>query len=685
MRDKSLDILFEPVPIGPVVARNRFYQTPHCNGMGNVRPKAHAAMRGIKAAGGWAVVNSENCSVHPSSDLSPEVLQTLWDDGDIPGLALMSEEVHRHGGLAGIQLAYSVTYNTNKLTKLTPLGPMDHAIEDLAPGQARAMDHEDIRNLRRWWRRASERALAAGFDIINVDANFSTVPFQFLSPRNQRTDEYGGPLKNRVRLLAELIEETRLAVKGKAGVTCRIIVDEMVGPLGLRAEAEGIEAISLIAELPDLWDIVIGTWADDSPTARFGEENGHAPFMAGIKQVTTRPVVGVGRFTSPDLMASLVRKGMLDMIGAARPSIADPFLPKKIEEGRIEDIRECIGCNICVSSHYAMVPLRCTQNPTIGEEWRKGWHPERIATRHAAERVLVVGAGPAGLEAARALGQRGYEVVLAEKGRDTGGRILAESRLPGLGTWRRVRDWRMSQIDKLANVSVYLESEVTPELASELGAQHVALATGSAWRRDGVGRATPFPVAIAAAARVLTPDDVLTGQSIAEPVVILDDDHYAMGGALAELLRARGLAVTLVTPASDVSAFTEHTLEQHRIAARLDEVGVGTLTHHVLDRIEAGAVHLKQRDTSRARVVEAATVILVTARLPDTTLFKAMAAARAAGALPEVQSMTRIGDCDAPGAIFQAVYAGHRYAQELGASPCEVDFKRERIDIGADT
>ncbi|MFO1173340.1 MAG: NAD(P)-binding protein [Hyphomicrobiaceae bacterium] len=682
MRDKSLDILFEPVTIGPVTARNRFYQTPHCNGMGNVRPQSHAAMRGVKAEGGWAVVNTENCSVHPSSDLSPDVLQTLWDDGDIPGLALMADEVHKHGGLAGVQLAYSVTYNTNKFSKLTPLGPMDIPIHDLAPGQSRSMDLEDIRNLRRWWREASERSITAGFDIINVDANFSTVPFQFLSPRNQRTDEYGGPLKNRVRLLAELIEESRAGAKGKAGITCRLIIDEVAGPLGLRAAEEGIEAIGLLAELPDLWDIVIGTWADDSPTARFGEENSHAPFMAGIKKVTTKPVVGVGRFTSPDLMASLVRKGVLDMIGAARPSIADPFLPKKIEEGRIEDIRECIGCNICVSTHFANVPLRCTQNPTMGEEWRKGWHPERIAAKHKDARVLVVGAGPAGLEAARALGQRGYEVVLAEKGRDTGGRLLTESKLPGLATWKRVRDWRMTQLGKLPNVSVYLESEVTPDLVTELGVQHVAAATGSHWRRDGIGRATPFPVAIASGAQVLTPDDVMAGRPPSSPIVIYDDDHYAMGGVLAELLRSRGLAVTLVTPASDVSAFTEHTLERHRIAARLAEIGVDVVTHHVLAGVEAGAVTLTQRDTGAARTIEAASVVLVTARLPELGLYRALREAQADGALSGVETIARIGDCDAPGAIFQAVYAGHRYARELGENPADVNFKRERVKLG---
>jgi dimethylamine/trimethylamine dehydrogenase len=188
-------------------------------------------------------------------------------------------------------------------------------------------------------------------------------------------------------------------------------------------------------------------------------------------------------------------------------------------------------------------------------------------------------------------------------------------------------------------------------------------------------------VRIASEAKVMTPDDIMAGKPLAGPVVIYDDDHYAMGGALAELLAAQGHQVTLATPASDVSAFTEHTLERHLIAARLDGLGVTTLTHHVLDRIETRAVHLKQRDTGRAHTLEATTVVLVTARLPEVELFRALGAAKTQGALAGVASIARVGDCDAPGAIFQAVYAGHRYARELGEAPCEVDFRRERVGV----
>jgi len=679
MRDPRFDLLFEPVRIGPVVAKNRFYQPPHCNGMGSWRPQAHATMRGVKAEGGWAVVNSEHCSIHPTSDVVPEVLHALWDDADIPNLALMCEAVHAHGALAGVQLAYAAYYNANRYSREVPMGPVARPVDGYYPVQVRQMDKRDIRDLRRWWGDAARRARQAGFDIINVDANFSTVAFQFLSPRNTRTDEYGGSLENRARLLRELIEVTREAVDGKAAVSVRLIIDEMCGPLGLRAQEEGIAAIALLADLPDLWDIVVGTWADDSPTSRFASENAHGRFLEGIKSVTKKPVVGVGRFTSPDTMASLVRRGVLDMIGATRPSIADPFLPRKIEEGREDDIRECIGCNICVSSHFQMTNLRCTQNPTMGEEWRKGWHPERIAPQTSDQSVLVVGAGPAGLECARALGQRGYRVTLAERARQAGGRVTREGSLPGLREWLRVRDWRLGQLRKLTNVEIYLESDMTPETVLELGASHVVLATGARWLADGVGRATHLPIPIEADMPVLTPDDVLDGRKATGEVLVFDDDHYYMGSLVAEVLALGGAAVTLVTPAAEVAAFTETTLELRRIAQRLSELAVRMITHHTLTRAGAGEAQLQHVHTGVTTGIAASAIVMVTARLPEDRLYRALEADPDRLDGVGIKSVTRIGDCLAPGAIFHAVYAGHRYAREFEQPAAEIAFKRERV------
>src|SRR5699024_1569047 len=220
-------------------------------------------------------------------------------------------------------------------------------------------------------------------------------------------------------------------VAGQAAVACRITVDESMGDGGIsRADIEGI--LQALGEIPDLWDFVMGTWEDDSVTSRFGPEGGQENYVAGLKQLTSKPVVGVGRFTSPDEMVRQVKSGVLDLIGAARPSIADPFLPEKIRTERVHTIRECIGCNICVSGDHIMSPIRCTQNPTMGEEFRRGWHPESLRANESDKHVLVVGAGPAGLEAAVALGRRGYEVSLLEATRELGGRVASESQLPNL-------------------------------------------------------------------------------------------------------------------------------------------------------------------------------------------------------------------------------------------------------------
>jgi len=681
MRDPRYDILFEPVTIGPLTAVNRFYQTPHCNGMGNPRPRGLAEMRGIKAEGGWAVVNTEHCSIHPRSDVAPEALMTLWDDGDIPALAMICDKVHEHGALLGVQLAYAAYYNANREFREVPMGPVARPVASMTPLQVRAMDLADIADLRRWWGQAAARARRAGADIINVDANFSTIAFQFLSPRNTRSDAYGGSLANRARLLRELIEVTRENVDDGCAVSVRLIIDELIGPWGMRAADEGLEVIALLAELPDLWDIVVGTWADDSPSSRFVQENDHEPFMAGIKGVTTRPVVGVGRFTSPDTMASLIRRGVMDMIGAARPSIADPFLPKKIEEGRPEDIRECIGCNICASGQLSNTTIRCTQNPTMGEEWRRGWHPETIAPAHDDGAVLVVGAGPSGLEAARALGQRGYTVTLADAARLAGGRITREAGgLPGLNTWLRVRDWRLGQIAKLPDVALHLESTLEAEHVLELGARHVVIATGARWRDDGLGRAHERPIAWGDL-RVLTPDAIMDGEMPQGPVVIYDDDHYYMASLLAEKLATAGCAVTLVTPASDIGAFQKDTLEYLRNVQRLDHAGVAMLTHHAVIEGGGGRLRLRHVATTHEMEVETATVVTVTSRTPVDGLFHALNGDKAALQAAGIASVTRIGDCLAPAAIVHAVYAGHRYARELGAAEAPFTFRRERIAL----
>ena len=353
-RDPRYDILFEPIKIGPVTAKNRFYQVPHGNGMGRAFPSTMTEMRRTKAEGGWAVVCTEEMEIHHTADHTPWAGARLWDDRDIPVWAKMCDGIHEFGALAGAELNHAGATTANRWSREVPLGPSHFPVEMYDPVQVRAMDRDDIRALRRWHRDAALRAKKAGFDLIYVylGHQLSTMS-HFLSPyRNRRTDAYGGSLENRARLAREILEETKDAVGDTCAVAIRFSVDELMGPTGFTSEGEGRELIEMFAELPDLWDVNISGWENDSATSRFKSSGFQDDYVAFVKEMTTKPVVGVGRYTSPDAMVSLIKSGKLDMIGAARPSIADPFLPKKIEAGRVEDIRECIGCNICVSGDH---------------------------------------------------------------------------------------------------------------------------------------------------------------------------------------------------------------------------------------------------------------------------------------------------------------------------------------------
>ena len=329
-------------------------------------------------------------------------------------------------------------------------------------------------------------------------------------------------------------------------------------------------------------------------------------------------------------------------------------------------------------------PMRCTQNPTVGEEWRRGWHPEKIEPKGSDSSVLVVGAGPAGLECALALGQRGYRVGLAEASRELGGRVTHESALPGLSEWARVRDYRTYQIEKLHElVEVFRESEMTAETVLEAGYQHVAVATGARWRQDGIGRThTAAPIPGSDAAHVFTPDDLFAGAAPVSPVVVFDDDCHYMGGTIAEKLVNDGLAVILVTPSPVVSAWAEEALEQHGIQTNLVKIGVQIVSGHSLTQIDAGGVQVEGVYGEGARSIECASVVMVTSRLPNDALYYALKDSPERLADAGIFSVKRIGDALGPGLIAAAVWSGHRFARELdGPPPGDVPFKRELVVV----
>jgi dimethylamine/trimethylamine dehydrogenase len=672
-RNPRFDVLFEPVRIGPVTARNRFYQVPHASGMTNSLPHVRAGFRETKAEGGWGVVCTGAVSMHPSSDDSPLPFAILWDDKDIRAHALMTDAVHKHGSLAGIELWHGGACTLNRTSRMAPLSPsgmpwMSTHLGFVGNLRPRVMDAADIRDLVRWQAAGARRAMQAGFDIIYVYAGMGYLPYEFLLPEyNHRTDAYGGSIENRVRLVREMLEATHEAVGGKCAVALRISLEELRGKPGKNAVSEAHEVVSLLGDLPDLWDVKMDSSPTDCAPSRFSPEGSHEPIVNFVKQLTRRPVVGVGRFTSPDVMVSQVRRGILDLIGGARPSIADPFLPNKIDAGREDEIRECIGCNICISSWHDGVPVRCTQNPTAGEEWRRGWHPERFAAAKSDASVLIVGGGPAGLECATTLARRGYAVTLADAADEFGGRLRFETALPGLATWNRVAVWRLGRLRERPNVSLYPGSALSAADVLGLEHRHVVIATGARWTKM-LFSTLEFPVGTLDGPAVYTPDDLAAGAVPVGPVVVFDFDNYYLAGAIALKLAQSQAQVSYVTTAGNASAWTFMTNELPLVHRALGGAGIPIHTLQRVAAFDGEAVTMADVYSGRETRIACKSLVIVGVRSPRDELYHALIARQDDVEKAGIATVTRIGDALAPGAIVHAVHSGHLFAREFDAA-----------------
>jgi dimethylamine/trimethylamine dehydrogenase len=716
-RDPKYDLLFEPVEIGPKRTPNRFFQVPHCNGAGSDRPGAQAAFRATKAEGGWGVVCVEYCAISPETDDTPHVSCRIWDEGDVINLRHTAESVHEHGALAGIQLWYGAAHGPVLETLAISRGPSEMVSETAYQNYCFEMDEDDIQDMIGTYVTAAKRSRDAGFDYIEIIGSDSSLPTEFLQPMyNKRTDRYGGSLENRARFWIETLAAVNDAVGDSCAVGTRIAIDNLLGPAGLELE-EGLKFVELVTRegVCHLWDIKISyfmEWGNDAGPSRFFKAGYQTWATKAVKEVADVPVVGVGRVTSPDDMVEIINSGTADLIGAARPSIADPFLPKKIEEGRPEDIRECIGCNICISRFSQAAPLVCTQNATAMEEYRRGWHPETFDKTPDPCSVLVVGAGPAGMECVRILGSRGYDVHLREAEDEVGGQIRNVMRYPGLAEWGRIITYRQTQLDKLKNVE--LHTGVGPMSDDDVigyGADKVVVATGAHWRGDGMNGAThePIPGAEASLPQCLTPEQVMSGKPVGERVVIIDSDGYFTGIAMAELMADQGKEVSIITQFGEVAPYTEFTLEAPNLQRLLREKRIRMHTLHWVEKIEVNnTVKVTAFDAYRdgyritlppktgeaprrmsTEVTEIAcdSVIFVTQRASNNALYKALHARKGEWAKNGLRAVYRIGDCHTPRLIQLAIFEGHRLAREFEtASPQNpLPYIRERQIWGSRT
>jgi dimethylamine/trimethylamine dehydrogenase len=662
--------------------RNRFYQTPHASGLGSQYPGAEAYFRGMKAEGGWAVLNTGWTSIAPEFDhTGTEVVSRIWDEADVRNWSLMCERVHEHGALAGIELAAGGTHATGFETRMPSRAVSCIGDDCIWIGDSYEMDKGDIKRLQADYVAAAKRALSAGFDIVNImGAEVLALPTAFLMSRyNQRTDEYGGNFENRARFWLQTLELVREAVGGQCAITARFSIDTLDGTdEGIRVDHEGVQFVELADHLVDFWDLQVGgedpnTWAKDLGPSRFYNENFQGQWVAKVRSHTEKPIVGVGRFTSPDTMVNVIRSGQLDVIGAARASIADPFLPRKIEEGRIEEIRECIGCNVCVSRGNAVSRIICTQNPTTGEEYRRGWHPERVRpVADPSANVLVVGAGPAGLECAVTLARRGVEHVhLVDAGQRPGGHFDWVPKLPGLAEWSRVVHYRLTIAERLRNLTIVPKKHLSADDVLDYGANLVVVATGSSWVTDGLNAVSRKPIAGADAAlpHVLTPEQVMVEgkRPPGDRVLVYDAEGYFMGASLAERFAREGHSVTYVTPLAKVAAYMQYTGEDQMMVPLLHELGVEMWTGHVVTGIEAGRVQGVLREFPRKiREWSADAVLLATMRIPQSALYRELQARSSEWARADVRGVYRIGDCLAPRQqVADAIFDAHRLAREI--------------------
>ncbi len=614
-------------------------------------------------------------------DDTHRVSARLWDDGYVRNLSLMCDMLHDQGALAAVEIWHGGANACGMESRVPARGASQITSPFAFMRACKEMDNQDIREVQQLYVNACKRARDAGFDILTIYYAHTEAPLhQFLLPYfNRRTDEYGGSFENRVRFGREVLELVRDAVGDDCAIGVRFGVDTLdlpvgLGDRGIRQDGEGLQFIEYMDHLVDMWDINVGNaveWGEDAAPSRTHAENHERPNVYKVKQHTSKPVLNVGRFTNPDTMVEVIRSGQADIIGAARPSIADPFLPRKIEEGRLDDIRECIGCNVCISRwEIGGPPLVCTQNATSAEEFRRGWHPEKFAPAENADNdVLVVGAGPAGMECAIVLAKRGMRRVhLVDAAEQIGGHMRWVPNLPGLGEWGRVVNYRKIQLDKLKNVEVITGTNLDGQGALDYGAEIVVVATGSRWATDGLQGITnePIPGADASLPHVATPDQIMAeGKSVGKQVVVYDCETYFTGVGIAEKLVREGHDVTYVTPFDAIAPYTVYTLEFPRLNRTLRRLGVKIVTGHVMTNVALGNTTIAEAWLEEESEIECDTVVLVTQRVSDDALYRELSAGPEALAGTGITGLYQIGDCVLPSLTAEAVFSGHRLAREI--------------------
>ncbi len=644
--------LFSPLQIGRITVRNRIVSTAHITGFAedHLPNDRHAAYYGERAKGGIGLIVMEGVIPHPTGVALPRLVYA-WNDDVIPGFRKIADAVHQWGAKIFCQIWHPGREMTGLFTRTPVLAPSP------VPCPAnreipKAMDMGEIAEIRSSFASAALRVQAGGFDGVEIHGGHGYLIEQFLSPlTNKRTDAYGGSLDNRLRFPFEVIRAVRQAVGKEFVVGIRLSADEFFpGGLGVEGMAEvaaRLEATGLL----DFIDVTVGI------SATFPVIVGDMSFppayevdlAAAIKaRAGGLPVFSTGRINDPLLAEKILEEGRADMIGMTRATICDPELPAKAREGRLEDIRRCIACNQgCVGRLLKGVEISCLQNPAVGRERELGEGTLVPAARK--KRVLVVGGGPAGMEAARVAALRGHDVVVCERQEHLGGQLDLLARVPGKEEFGEVVRYLESQIRKLG-VDVRLGQDVDERLIRKIAPDAVVIATGSE-------PALP-PLEGAHTATVLTAEGALAnGRDIGQRVLVFEDDFHLQGVAVIESLMRRGVHVEVVTPlliaGMDLPPMNLMTFYHRAFAA-----GVTFTGSHSIRRVNGRSVvifNVFSQAERELRDIDA--IVAVTGNQARSGLLHAIQ-----GQAPETYG---VGDCVSPRKALEAIHEGHLVGRRI--------------------
>ncbi len=653
----SLKTIFTPLRIGTIEVPNRIVRTAHGTDLArDVLTEDFIEYHAARARGGCGLSILEATSVHPSS------LSTLanTDDRVIPGFAALMKAVRPHG-MRVFQQLFHGGHNTPGGDMAPPWAPsaIPNPVSGIVP---MAMGQPEIDSVVAGFAAAARRCREGGLDGVEIHAAHGYLLHEFLSPlTNRRTDTYGGALANRLRILQEVLR----AVQGVAGpgfvVGVRVSASQAEGGIG---EAELVSAIAALVEekLIDFLDVSLGDYYRmDTMVSGMQAPLGYE--LPSSRQITAGvpvPRIVGGRVRTLEEAEQILRDGVADMVSLVRAQIADPDLIRKTREGRADEVRPCIACNQgCIGGLIRDHRLACAVNPTAGFEVTLS--EDKIRRVATPRKVLVIGGGPAGMEAARVAALAGHKVTLAEASSSLGGAINVARRAPRLHTIGDITHWLEQEVYRLG-VAVRLGSYLEPDDVLAEAADVVVVATGSSPRMDGEQFSTPArPARGHDLPHVISSIDLLTDNSraLGKSALVLDDTGHYEAIAAAEFLIERGLAVTYLTRHASFAPYVETTMRNIPALERLHRGDFTVLSRHYLAEIQRDTCLVRplQAGDNRLREIPADTVVLVTPNVPERGLYDALR--------DRHQRIVLVGDALAPRDLQNAIRDGHRAARAI--------------------